>query len=287
MHPVAPGNYNDLVHALEQSMNSIVDLGLTCSPEAFARATDCPGWSVKDVFAHVVGAEKSLAVGVFPDVEVPDAPHLRHDAARLIERDVVARRDVPGPEIVAELAEYLPVRMAELRSADNDPDAVVGGYFGPDTTLGLQTTLRTIDAWVHEQDIRGALDRPGGLDSPAAAVFTASILSQLGRIVSRVAGIEPGNAVILDVTGPVTAREGVRVVTGEDGRPRGEALFSGTVDEASHDPHLPETVTTIQLSTDALTRRAAGRKTTDEIHTQIHGDEDVARRVLDALVITP
>jgi len=55
--------------------------------------------------------------------------------------------------------------------------------------------------------------------------------------------------------------------------------------------HRPEgedqlDVTSIRLTTDALTRRAAGRRTTDEIHYTVSGDEDIARRVLDALVIT-
>ena len=82
----------------------------------------------------------------------------------------------------------------------------------------------------------------------------------------------------------MVAREGARVITGEDERPYGEALFSG-----HHRPEGEEQldVTSIHLTTDALTRRAAGRRSTDEIHYTVTGDEEIARRVLDALVVTP
>jgi hypothetical protein len=109
------------------------------------------------------------------------------------------------------------------------------------------------------------------------------VLRALPRIVSRVAGIGPGHAVVIDVTGPVVAREGARVITGEDERPYGEALFSGQ-HRADGEEQLD--VTSIKLTTDALTRRAAGRRSTDEIHYTVTGDEEIARRVLDALVVT-
>lgn len=104
------------------------------------------------------------------------------------------------------------------------------------------------------RDIRTALERPGDLDSAGAAAFVG--------------------------------RAGVRVVTDTEGRPRGEELFTGeTPDAGGHD----ETggTTSITLSTDALTRRAAGRRSVDDLTFSVAGDESVARRVLDHLVITP
>ena len=135
---------------------------------------------------------------------------------------------------------------------------------------------------MHEQDLRAALDRPGNLDSASASVFTADILAALPRIASRVAGIGAGHAVVLDVSGPVVARGGARIVTGDDGRPYGEALFSGN-DRPDGEEQLD--VTSIHLSTDALTRRAAGRRPVDETHYTVTGDEEIARRLLEALVV--
>jgi len=208
---------------------------------------------------------------------------VRHDAGRDIEREVEARRGRTGRAVVAELADFHPERIASLRESPADLDTVVGGALGPETTFGHLLRMRVIDTWVHEQDIRNALDRPGNLDTPAAAVFTEAVLRALPRVISRVAGVGTGHAVVVDVTGPVVAREGARVITGEDERPYGEALFSG-----HHRPEGEEQldVTSIHLTTDALTRRAAGRRSTDEIHYTVTGDEEIARRVLDALVVT-
>ncbi|HET8987921.1 MAG TPA: maleylpyruvate isomerase family mycothiol-dependent enzyme [Humibacillus sp.] len=283
MHPAAPEDRTGLIDALDQTVQSVIDLGFGCRDDDFDRPTHCPGWSVKDQISHVVGVEKAFA-GIRSDpVDVPDYPHLSHDASRDIEREVEARRGRTGREVVAELADFHPERIESLRESPADLDTVIGGPLGPETTFGHLLRMRVIDTWCHEQDIRNALDRPGDLDTPAAAVFTEAVLRALPRIVSRVAGIGAGHAVVIDVTGPVMAREGARVITGEDERPYGEALFSG-----HHRPGGEEQldVTSIHLTTDALTRRAAGRRSTDEIHYTVTGDEEIARRVLDALVVT-
>ena len=244
---------------------------------------ECPGWSVKDQISHVVGAEKTFAGITREPISVPDHPHLLHDFARAVEIDVEARRRWSGRAVVTELADFHPERMRQLRESTDELDDVVGGVFGPNTTFRQQLRARIIDVWVHEQDIRAALGRPGDLDSAGAATFTSAVLESLPRIAARIAHIEPGRAVVLDVTGPVVAREGVRVTRGADGRPYGELLFSG------HDRPLGDEqtdTTTIQLTTDSLTRRAAGRRGTDDIGFTVIGDEEIARRLLDALVIT-
>jgi uncharacterized protein (TIGR03083 family) len=283
MHPAAPDDRTGLIDALDQTVQSVIDLGFGCREEDFDRPTHCPGWSVKDQISHVVGVEKSFAGIRAEPVVVPDYPHLRHDAGRDVEREVEARRGRTGRAVVAELADFHPERIASLRESPADLDTVIGGALGPETTFGHLLRMRIMDTWVHEQDIRNALDRPGDLDTPAAAFFTEAALRALPRIISRVAGIGPGHAVVIDVTGPVVARAGARVITGEDERPYGEALFSG-----HHRPEGEEQldVTSIHLTTHALTRRAAGRRSTDEIHYSVTGDEQIARRVLDALVVT-
>lgn len=282
MHPAAPDDRNGLIDAFDHSVQSIIDLGYSCRDEDFELQTEYPGWTVKDQISHIVGAEKSFAGEPRPTVEVPDYPHVRNDYARFVEVDVEARRGQPGRDVVAELAEFHPRRMADLRSSEADVDTVIGGFFGPETTFGEHLHRRIVDVWVHEQDLRAALDRPGNLDSASAAVFTADILAALPRIASRVAGIGAGHAVVLNVSGPVVARGGVRIITGDDGRPYGEALFSGN-DRPEGEEQLD--VTSINLSTDALTRRAAGRRSTDETHYTVTGDEETARKVLDALVV--
>lgn len=283
MHPSPPEDRNGLLGAFEQTVQAIIDLGWACRDADFELPTECPGWTVKDQIAHVVGIEKAFAGIPRQLVEVPSYEHVRSDIARVIEVDVEARRSRPGRDVVNELAAFHPERMQQLRRSALELDTVIGGFFGPETTFGRQLQLRIIDVWCHEQDLRVALDRPGDLDSAGAAVFTAEILHALPRIAARKAMVSPGHDVVIDVTGPVVAREGVRVKQGEDGRPFGVLLYSGK-DRPEGQESID--VTTIHLTTEALTRRAAGRRTVDEIRYSVTGDEARARQVLDALVIT-
>ena len=282
-HPAAPLDRAGLLDAFDHAVQAIIDLGWSCREDDFALESECPGWTVKDVVSHVVGLEKLFAVVQRVTAPVPGHDHVRNEFGRLVEVDVEARRRWTGRDVVQELADFHPERMAQLREADLHLETVVDGPFGAGTTFGSQLVRRVIDVWVHEQDIRSALDRPGDLDTGGAAVFTDAALRSLPRIAARTAGVEPGHAVVLDVTGPVVARDGVRVAVGADGRPFGEPLYSGHDRPAGDDQF---DVTTIHLTTEALTRRAAGRRTTDAIHYTVTGDEATARRVLDALVIT-
>ena len=130
---------------------------------------------------------------------------------------------------------------------------------------------------IRDRDIRRALGRPGDLDSRAASVFVSMVMLQLPKLIAKGAGLEPGQAVIIDVTGPTVARQGVRVDVDEQGRARGH--------EMPADPP-PDEATTISLSTEAFARRAAGRRSVSDTAYSVVGDDAIARRVLEALVVT-
>lgn len=281
LHPAPPHDRDGLIDALDHALQDVIDLGWSCSDADFDRVTECLDWTVKDQISHVVGGEKAVAGTAG---EPGEAAHAEADVdfAARSRLDVQSRRDLPGADVVAELANYKPERINDLRDSEATLDTVVGGAHGPDTTFAQLLSMRIVDVWCHGQDIRAALNRPGNLDSPAAAVFTTFVLSALPRIAARKALVEVGHAVVIDVTGPVQARAGVRLVHGEDGRPYSESLWSG------HDRPVGEQqfdVTTIHLTTDALSRRASGRRGVDAIHYTVTGDEDTARRVLEELVV--
>lgn len=282
LHPSAPEDLPGLVDAFAHTAQAVIDLGRSCREEDFDRPTPCPGWSVQDQIAHVAGLEDWLAGGEVPDVDVPDYPHIRNKAGAFVEKSIEVRRGLPGEEVVDELEAVLAQRLAQLRDPAIEPETVIAGPWGP-TPAGFAVAQRTLDVWTHEQDIRAALGRPGNLDSPAAAVFLSLLFQALPKIVAKDAGIEAGNAVIFDVTGPVVGRAGVRVETGEDGTPWGKPLYTGEAHSFGEEVRT----TSIVLSTDAITRRAAGRGSLEDIHYTVSGDEQIARRVLEALVFVP
>ena len=299
---------HDLVEAFAGTAQSVVDLAHSCSDDDLSRPTDCPGWTVHDQISHVVGVEAWLAGQRDPRVEMPPYEHIRNGLGKKVEYAVEVRRGHTGAEVLAELESVLAQRLSTLRDPALTDTSIIEGPFGPDEAATV-VLLRTFDVWVHEQDIRCALGRPGNLDSPAAAVCVRTIMLQLPRLIARGATLEPGTTVVIDVTGPgsVTARQGVRVELDEQGQARGHAVptvptvptgaaatvptleanttggraeASGRLDP-SQDPQV-----TISLSTEAFTRRAAGRRPLSDTPYDVVGDEDIARRVLEAMVVT-
>ena len=286
-----------LVDAFEQATRAVVDLARACSDEDLAQPTDCPGWTVHDQISHVVGVEARLGGHKDPRVELPHYEHIRNDLGKRVEYAVEVRRGRSGAEVLAELEDVLAQRLSALRDPGLTDTSIIAGPFGPDqaTTVLL---LRVFDVWTHEQDIHGALGRPGDLDSPAAAVVVGSVMRELPKVLARSGALRPGQPVVLDVTGPspaVTASQGFRVELDEQGRARGRAIRggeelapgSGASTDAAGGPPLPDAgMTTIRLSTEAFTRRAAGRRAAGDTAYDVVGDPALARRVVDALVVT-
>jgi uncharacterized protein (TIGR03083 family) len=280
LHPPAPTDFPGAVDAWAHTVQSVVDLGRTLRPGDESHATDCPGWTVFDQVAHVASAEAALAGEPVPDLDVSAHAHVRHEFGARMERLVESRRGRSLDDLLDELEWRLDERLVTYRAEGVTGEEEVAGPFGPTRLVDL-VTVRTFDAWMHEQDLREALERPGGLDSPAAAVSVAALFAALPRIVARDAGIEPGNAVVLDLTGPTVGRAGARVEE-HDGAARGIPLFTGEEGD-----HADAVTTTLSMSTRVAMRLAGGRRAPEDLPVTVTGDDDVARRVLAALAITP
>ncbi len=159
-----------------------------------------------------------------------------------------------------------------LERPPTDPAAKPDNVFG---ALGWSwaTLLRNrpLDIWMHEQDIRRAVDRPGNLDSAPAEHTSVYLAESLGLVVAKRVGAAPGTTVVLDVSG----QEVTAVAVNDAGR--GEALV-----DVPGDP-------TVTISTDreSFIVLAGGRRTPEEGRVVLTGDTDLGRRVLDMLAVTP
>ncbi len=294
LHPSAPEELPDLVEGYRQAMRSFIDLGRSCPESKVEDSTPCPGWSVKDHFAHIASLEAYFDGADYPEVDLPEHGHLRGTFTTWLEHGVQVRRDRSMEEVIEELETLMFNRIATLGNPDLTVESTVRAPMDREMQLGDLLERRLCDIWVHEQDIREALGRIGNLDSPAASTFVGRIVDAFPRILAKRLELPAGQTVILESTGPVTARVGVRMAHNSDGEVVGHTLFSGSQETAAEDAadqveHPDEDVasTSISMSTDALTRRAAGRRSTADTSYKVVGDEETARLVLDALVITP
>ena len=158
----------DLVDRLDEVWTSIDELGAELSDADWELPTECPGWSVQDQLAHLAHIEGRLLGRPRPGPRAPRRSAAREELVRHDQRGV---RRLPPPrtarEVLAEFHEYTRVAASRALADRGDFDADSWTPMGPGTVRDL-LPFRIFDAWVHEQDMRRAVGRPGDLDTPVA-----------------------------------------------------------------------------------------------------------------------
>jgi uncharacterized protein (TIGR03083 family) len=260
------------VQTWRSACTDFVALARTIGPDDAHVATDLDGWDVKDNIAHTAHLEAVLAGAPEETLEVPPAPHIKSITGHYTEQGVLARRDRTVAELADEIEDAVARRYAALL-ADPPTD---GSVPAPKTPGGVPWTTdlllgnRPLDVWMHEQDIRRALGRPGGFDSPAAAHTIARFAGGFPVVLGKRVAPPTGTSVAIDIPDA-----GVRTaaVVGDDGR--------------ATPTDRTDTDVTITLSPEAYVILAGGRRPASTVTVDIEGDEVLARAVLDALAVTP
>lgn len=137
-----------------------------------------------------------------PEWSGPLGEHVKNDFAAANEPYVAVRRAVPGPAVRAEFVAVTTTRLAQLDALTGADWAEVGWSPMGQVPHAEFMTARVYDSWVHEQDVRRALDRPGGSGNAASAISLGRIQGAMPFVVGKKAGCVDGTAVRFDVTGP-------------------------------------------------------------------------------------
>ncbi|MFC7218051.1 maleylpyruvate isomerase family mycothiol-dependent enzyme [Streptomyces polyrhachis] len=218
------------IEAWTQSAEAIAELVSPLTEGEWNQPSGLPGWSVKDLVSHVIGGECEALGDPRPIHSLPvDLYHVRTERARYNEIQVDVRRHHTSPEMTGELEYTLIRRGRQLRDEKRDPEATVRGPLGRMTTLREQLRERAFDVWVHEQDLRRVLGRPGALDGPGAHHARDVLLERLPAVVTEGAGAPPETVVVVDVTGPVDFMRTVRVDAEGRGSVDGRVSLAPTV----------------------------------------------------------
>ncbi|KUN81534.1 maleylpyruvate isomerase family mycothiol-dependent enzyme [Streptomyces griseoruber] len=174
--------------------------------------TPCPGWSVRDVVSHVIGLDSEMYGDPRPIHSLPrDLFHVTTDLQRYMEMQVDVRRHHTAPEMTSELELMIIRRNRQLRNESRQPGTVVRGPLGAELTLEESMRGHAFNVWVHEQDLRAALGRPGNLDSPGAHIARDVLLGELPAVVADRADAPRSSAVVFDVHGPIEFLRTIRV----------------------------------------------------------------------------
>jgi uncharacterized protein (TIGR03083 family) len=176
--------------------------------------TDCPGWTVRDQVSHVVGTESMLLGRSSPPPASGDRGHVLNPIGELNEAWVEARRSLPGEALLAELEEVTAARLAELREMTDEQLAAETSSPIGRVPYAVFMDVRVMDCWVHEQDLRRAVGRPGNLAGPAAEAAVSRLISSFGYVVGKRVAPPEGTTVVLSLTGPVVRTASVAVRSG-------------------------------------------------------------------------
>jgi uncharacterized protein (TIGR03083 family) len=260
-----------LVETWHRACGDFLTLVRGLTPADGELPTDLAGWTVKDNVAHTAHLEAVLAGAPEETIHVEPAPHLRGVTGYYTEQGVLARRGRSLAELADELEAAVATRWAALcADPPMDPHAAppkTPGDVGWDT--GTLLSNRPLDVWMHEQDVRRATGRPGGWDSPAAAHVVGVLARALPMVLGKRLAPPPGTSVRLVVGDRAwTAR------VGEDGR-------------AARADDVEDPTATVTLSPEAFVVLGGGRRTADDVEAKVEGDQDLGRRLLSSLAVTP
>ena len=259
--------------ALAETWESLAEVSRELSATEWALPTECPGWDVKDQLSHLIGIEQAIMGEPAPQWSAPFGEHVKNDFAATNEPYVAVRRAEPGPAVRAEFVAVTTTRLAQLGDLTAAEWAAVGWSPMGQVPHAEFMTARVFDSWVHEQDVRRALDRPGGGGNAASAISLGRIQDAMPFVVGKKAGCAEGTAVRFDVSGP-----------GADARVFTVAVEGGRARPVSDD--VMPTVT-LSLSSIDFTRLGCGRATAAQVEEAggigLDGDEQVGRSVLGAM----
>ncbi len=258
------------VAALGEVWASLSELLGELSDDEWRLPSPLPGWNVQDNVSHIVGTEAMLSGEAGPSVEIDRdaAEHVRNDIGVFNEQWVEALRPMPPNAVLSRFRELTGERLAALEAmSDDEWNAESFTPAGKDT-YGRFMQIRAFDCWLHEQDIRDAVGRPGHESGLAVDVVLDEMSTALGFVVGKKAGATPGQSVTFALT------DGGAVV---------RRLHVEVGDRAAVVPELSEPATaTLTMPIGVMTRRCAGRVGADDLLDQvaIDGNLELASKIL-------
>ena len=266
---------DDVLEGLFASWDSIATLLADLSEDEWRTPTSLPGWDVHAVVAHMVGAE-SMLLGVAtpePDVDLATVEHVRNFVGAINEPWVRSLRAESGAQMLARFRDVTAQRRAVLAAIPVDEwNARTQTPAGPDS-YGRFMRIRAFDCWMHEQDIRAALDREPSaaqLSTADARVSLDEMAASMSFVVGKKGQAPDGSRVLLELTGPLS-RE-IRVAV--DGRAALVEDFGGA-----------EPTTVITLDGLQFTRLAGGRSLVSYRPAEVEysGDAVLGARIVENL----
>ncbi|MDV8000798.1 maleylpyruvate isomerase family mycothiol-dependent enzyme [Rhodococcus sp. IEGM 1408] len=268
----------DEVRHLIQQWKRLDELLAGLKKDDWTAPTALPGWTVRDVAAHVAGTEHMLAGEPVPDIELPPSAreYVHNPIGELNEKFVQEARALAVEDAFADFREVIAERtrqLAEMNAEDLEAptDSPVGSV-----PYRRFMGVRVFDCWVHEDDIRQALGMKHHLGSDSGRFALEEVVLALPRIVGKKAGAPDGARVRFRVTGE--AATDLPLAT--------DVVVDGRAALADVDDTAPPTAELV-FDTPTFVRAATGRITAEPGDgVELRGDVDLGRAILASMAFT-
>ncbi len=273
--PVTELDKPDVLTGLFDTWDSLDRLLTGLSEQQWQTPTPLPGWSVHNVVAHIIGTESVLHGISTPDadIDVATLAHVRNDVGVANECWVRHLSAESGADLHQRFRTLTADRRKRLTDMSvGDWNAPTLTPVGPDS-YGRFMRIRVFDCWMHEHDIRDALDKPAAdaeLAGPAARLTLDEMAASMGFVVGKLGKAPDGSRVAIELTGPLART--IRVVV--DGRAKLVEDFGEQQPTA-----------TIRVDGVLFTRLTGGRAH-DVGDVEPSGDRAVAERIVEHLNYT-
>ena len=267
------------VRHLIQQWNTLDELLAGLKKDDWTTQTALPGWTVRDVVAHLAGTEHMLSGEPVPDVELPASAreYVHNPIGELNEKFVQETRSMAVEDVLEDFREAVAERteqLAEMSAAEleAETDSPVGRV-----PYRQFMGVRVFDCWVHEDDIRQAVGMQHHLGTAAGQFAFGEIVRALPRIVGKKAGAPEGARVRFRVTGDadtdLSLNTDVVVVNGRATLTDVDGTAQPTVE--------------LVFDTPTFVRAATGRITAEPGNgVEVSGDEELGRAILGSMAFT-
>jgi uncharacterized protein (TIGR03083 family) len=270
------GAESALVDALADVWASMQQLGDELDEAQWKLPTDCPGWTVQDNLAHIVGIESIILGLPEPAVEIGDLPHVQNDLGRSNEVWVESFRSWSGAAVLHEFRVITGARLTALRShTEREWSAPSWTPVGEGAVRDL-IPFRVLDSWVHELDMRRAVGAPADMESVSARLALGRLRGVLGMIVGARLRPADGTRVAFVVEGPAAFTDAYAMSEG-----RAVAL------EPLPEPVAAGVDTVLTMNADTFVRLIGGRGALEAVApaVRIEGDASLGHRVLEHMKV--
>jgi len=263
-------NYRQTLENLFDTLSSIHDLCADLTEAQFKTPTQCPGWTVQDNLSHLIGVEKSLSGQGSTTHRATSLEFVKNPIGEMNEHEVDARRALSGSDVLKEFDQVMSIRRAQLESEPEE-------YFTNETMtpMGKNTMaeflhIRVMDCWVHEQDMRRAINIVGNQNSASAELTVDRLCRTLPIVVGKRAAAPEGSSVVIHITSPVVRDIRITVINGR----------ATIVDSLNDSPIMElffDSNTFVELATGRITAQKALPR------WKVSGDADLGERVVGAI----